>query len=66
MPLMVITKLEPPAIVTVGLILVVEGIGLLTVKVRELEVPPPGVGLKTVMLAVVPEAMSVARICAVS
>ena len=65
-PLTVRVKAGPAAVLLVGLILVMVGDGLLTVNVRELEVPPPGVGLKTVMLKVPPTAISVDVICAVS
>jgi hypothetical protein len=51
-PFTVSVKDAPPAVTDVGLILVVVGRGLKTVKVCALEVPPPGVGLKTLMLAV--------------
>jgi hypothetical protein len=68
-PLTVSVKAEPPAVAELGLRLVVVGTGLsgtLIVKLCALEVPPPGVGLKTVTLAVPAEAMSEARIEAVS
>jgi hypothetical protein len=42
------------------------GTGLLTVKVAELEVPPPGAGLKTEMFVVPAPARSLARMAAVS
>jgi len=69
LPLTVSIKPAPPAVAELGLRLVVVGTGLsgtLIVKVWELEVPPPGVGLKTVTLAVPAVAMSAARIAAVS
>ena len=68
-PLTVNVNAEPPAVADEGLRLVVVGRGLsgtLIVKVWALEVPPPGVGLKTVTLAVPAVAMSAARIEAVS
>jgi hypothetical protein len=67
-PLTVSVNPVPPAVAEEGLKLVVVGTGLgaMIVKVWALEVPPPGVGLKTVTLAVPAEAMSAARIEAVS
>ena len=68
-PLTVRVKPAPPAVADEGLKLVVVGTGLsgtLIVKVWALEVPPPGVGLKTVTLAVPAVAMSAARIKAVT
>ena len=68
-PFTVRVKPAPPAVADVGLRLVVVGTGLsgtLIVKVWELEVPPPGVGLKTVTLAVPAVAMSAAEIEAVT
>src|SRR4030042_2052634 len=68
-PLTVNVNAEPPAVAELGLRLVVVGTGLsgtLIVKVWLLEVPPPGVGLKTVTLAVPAVAMSAARIEAVT
>ena len=59
-------KAGPPAVAEVGLMPVSTGTGLLIVKVAPLEVPPPGPGLKTVMPAVPPAAMSLAGIAAVS
>jgi hypothetical protein len=59
-------KAGPPAVAEVGLTLASTGVGLLTVKVAAFEAPPPGPGLKTVMLAVPPVAMSLAGIVAVS
>jgi hypothetical protein len=56
----------PPTVAVVGLRLVVAGRGLLTVKVCALEVPPPGVELKTVTLAVPAVPMSPAPIEAVN
>ena len=51
-PLTVIVKPGSPTVLEVGEILEVVGIGLLTVNVCAFDVPPPGVGLKTVMLNV--------------
>jgi hypothetical protein len=68
-PFTVRVKATPPAVADEGLRLVVVGRGLsgtLIVKVWALEVPPPGVGLKTVTLAVPAVAMSAARIDAVT
>jgi hypothetical protein len=50
-PLTVSVKLPPAATATTGFgeMLVIEGSGLLTVRVTAEEVPPPGVGLETVM-----------------
>ena len=68
-PFTVRVKPAPPAVADEGLRVVVVGTGLsgtLIVKVWALEVPPPGVGLKTVTLAVAAVAMSAARIDAVT
>ena len=67
-PFTVRAKSGPPAVAEEGLKLVVVGTGLgaMIVKLWALEVPPPGVGLKTVTLAVPAEAMSEARIEAAS
>ena len=62
-------KADPPAVAELGLRFVVVGTGLsgtLIVKFWALEVPPPGVGLKTATLAVPAEATSDTRIEAVS
>ena len=56
----------PPATVDVGVMLVRVGGTLLIVKLASAEVPPPGVGLSTVTLAVPAVSMSLAAICAVS
>lgn len=59
----------PPAVAELGERVVMVGTGLvagLMVKVRAPDVPPPGVGLKTVTLAVPAVAMSVAGMAAVS
>jgi hypothetical protein len=59
-------KAGPPAVAVVGLILEMVGRMLLIVKLTAFEVPPPGPGFTTAMLAVPPVAMSVAGIAAVS
>ncbi len=51
-PLTVMVNVESPTVFDVGEMEVVVGTKLLTVNVCALEVPPPGVGLKTVMLKV--------------
>jgi len=55
-----------PCVRDVGLMLVKVGTGLLIVKTTPLDVPPPGVGLYTVTVAVPAVAMSAAVIAAVS
>lgn len=52
--------------VDVGLMVEMVGTGLLTVSVCEPDVPPPGVGLVTVIECVPPTAISVDNIVAVS
>src|SRR5574341_952621 len=59
-------KAEPPTSVAFGFNALVVGTGLLMVNVNDLVVPPPGVGLKTVMLAAPAVAMSAAVIVAVN
>ncbi len=66
LPLTVSVKAGPPAAAEEGLRLLVVGAGLLIVKVRAPEVPPPGAGLNTVTEAVPAVAMSAAVIAAVS
>ena len=69
LPVTVRVKADPPAVAEDGEMEVREGTGLfagLMVKVTAEEVPPPGVGLKTVTLAVVAVVISVAGIAAVS
>jgi hypothetical protein len=66
LPLTVSVNAGPPAPAVAGLKLVVVGTGLLIVKVRPLEVPPPGAGLNTVTEAVPAIAMSAAVIAAVN
>ena len=65
-PVAVSVKAEPPAVLLVGLILLSVGVGLLTVKLTALEVPPPGVGFITVIEKVPPVATSADVICAVT
>ena len=65
-PLTVRVNPAPPAVADEGESEVMEGVGLLTVNVFPVEVPPPGAGLKTVMVGVPAVAMSVAGIEAVS
>jgi len=55
-----------PTILFVGEMLVVVGRGLFTVKIWALDVPPPGVGLNTVMLNVPAVVRSLAGIVAVT
>jgi hypothetical protein len=54
LPVTVRVKAGPPAVVEDGVMLVMIGTGLevCAVKVTALDVPPPGVGVKTVILAV--------------
>src|SRR6266542_871310 len=68
LPLTVRMKLGPPAVTDDGLMPVILGTGFvaLTVNATEFEVPPPGDGLKTVIVALPPPAMSFAGIEAVS
>src|SRR5512139_1276250 len=66
LPLTVRVKAPPPAVAELGDRVLIAGTGLLIVKVRAPEVPPPGAGLKTVTLAVPAVAMSVVVIEAVS
>ena len=65
-PFTVKVKSAFPAVVQVGLIEVVVGTGLLIVNVTELDVPPPGGGLTTVMDAVPAVATFAAGTMAVS
>jgi hypothetical protein len=64
LPVTVSVKAGPPAVVEVGLSPLVVGTGLLMVKVRAPDVPPPGVGLKTRTEAVPAVATSAAPIVA--
>ena len=63
-PVAVRVNPAPPASTLLGEIELSVGSRLLIVNVCALEVPPPGVGLKTVTGAVPADAMSPARICA--
>jgi hypothetical protein len=65
-PFTVKVKSALPAVIQVGLIEVVVGTGLLIVNVTELDVPPPGGGLTTVMDAVPAVATFAAGTVAVS
>ena len=65
-PFTVIVNCESPTVFDVGEMLVVVGTGLLTVKAWALDVPPPGVGLKTVILNVPAVVRSLAGMVAVS
>jgi hypothetical protein len=68
-PFTVSVNAPTPAVATNGLMLVTVGTGFcawLIVKLTELDVPPPGAGVTTVMLAVPVVAMSEAGSCAVS
>jgi hypothetical protein len=63
-PVTVRVNAVPPAVADVGLSPVVVGTGFTMVNVCPFEVPPPGVGLRTVTVRVAPEAMSAAVISA--
>src|SRR2546425_12357775 len=63
-PVAVRVNPAPSATALLGEIKLSVGAGLLIVNVEALEVPPPGVGLKTVTGAVPAVAMSLARIWA--
>jgi len=65
-PFTVRANAPEPAITVEGCSEAAVGVGLLMVSVRALDVPPPGVGLVTVMEAVPAAAMSPAKIAAVS
>jgi hypothetical protein len=65
-PVRVSVNVEAPAVTKVGEMEVSVGAGLLMLKVCAEEVPPPGVGLKTVTEAVPDAAMSEAGTVAVS
>ena len=64
-PVIVNGKVAPPAVALVGESEVTVGNGLLIVKGKVPEVPPPGGGSLTETLIVAPVAMSVAGICTV-
>lgn len=65
-PVTVSVNAPLPTAAVLGKIELSVGAGLLTVNVFAEDVPPPGVGVKTVTEAVPAEAMSAALICAVS
>jgi hypothetical protein len=65
-PVTVNVKPAPPATAELGFRDATVGEGLPTVKVSPLEVPPPGVGVETVTVAVPLAAMSALVICACS
>jgi hypothetical protein len=65
-PVTVSVKASPQAFSDAGAIELSVGPGLLIINVTDDEVPPPGAGVKTVMSREPDEAMSVARIVAVS
>jgi hypothetical protein len=66
LPLTVSVNAAPPAVALEGDNEVMAGAGLFTAKVRVPDVPPPGVGLARVILAVPVLAISVAGTCAVT
>ncbi len=69
LPFTVRVKAGPPAVDDAGLMLVVDGTGLLgtlIVKAWAFEMPPPGAGLNTVTVAVPAVTMSEADIAAVN
>ena len=63
-PVTVNVKPAPPVKAELGFKEVIVGAGLLIVKFRALETPPPGAGLETVTIAVPPVAMSAAVMAA--
>lgn len=65
-PLTVKVNPVSPTVFDVGEIEVVVGTGLPTVKTCAFDVPPPGVGLVTVMLKVPPVVKSEVRMAAVT
>ena len=66
LPFTVNVNAVPPAFAVAGLRLVVVGTGLLIAKATAFEVPPPGVGVNTVTVAVPAVARSAAVIAAVN
>jgi hypothetical protein len=64
LPLIVMGRSGEPAVALVGVMPVMAGNGLFTVKLTADDVPPPGVGFSTVSFAVVPFARSVVGIVA--
>ena len=65
-PFTVSVKAAAPVVLVVGEMLVSVGTGLLIANWAGIAVPPPGVGLKTVMFAMPVAAISAAAICAVN
>ena len=65
-PVTVRVKAAPPAVALEGESKLAVGIGLLMVKVRAFDVPPPGEGFTAVTEAVPAVAMSLAKIAAVN
>ena len=67
-PVPVAVNVNPavPVVLEVGLIVLKVGTGLLTDKGRDVDVPPPGVGLNTVIGKLPPAATSAAVIWAVN
>jgi len=68
-PLTVSVNEGPPAVADTGFRLRIEGTGLgvlTTLRICEFDVPPPGAGVKTVIVNAPTEATSEARICAVN
>ena len=65
-PFTVSVKFPPSAITRAGEMLDIEGAGLLTVNVTDVEVPPPGEGVKTVIDNRAPVAASDAGMAALS
>src|SRR5262249_20248105 len=65
-PIAVSVKPGPPAVAVLAAMLVSIGGGTVTVKMRGVEVPPPGAGLKTVIESAPAAAMSDAGIAAVN
>lgn len=63
-PVIVSVKDGLPSSSTLGLSEVIVGTGLLIVKVKALDVPPPGLGLETLIFAVPPVTMSAALMSA--
>ena len=66
LPLTVSVNAAPPAVAAFGFKLVMEGEGLLIVKVNPFDVPPPGAGFVTVTVALPAVVRSPAGIVAVN